>query len=263
MLPAASQWSSHKFVRARSFPHTIAGVVPMQPALCVRGLSKIYRSGSRGHAVATPALRDVTLDIERGEIVGLVGRPGAGKSTLLLCLSGLLRADEGTITWFGEQITPHHVPPGLAYVPQRAGYYSFLSVREALEYYATMHDLSSASRASQVEAALREVSLHTHATRRVSSLPPSMVQRLGLAQALIGSPRAILVDETLCGEGLLFDGDIVALLKRLSQRGITIILAAPNRVELHRIAAWIVSIVEGRVVTAPPAAAARVAERFG
>jgi ABC-2 type transport system ATP-binding protein len=218
----------------------------------VRGLCKIYRSGSRARAVSTPALRDVTLDVESGEIVGVVGRPGAGKSTLLLCLSGLLRADEGTISWFGEQITQHHVPPGLAYVPQRAGYYSFLSVREALEYYATLHDLSSASRASQVETALREVSLHVHATRRVSSLSPSMVQRLGLAQALIGTPRAILLDETLCGEGLLFDKDIAALLARLSARGITVVLAAPNQVEVHRIATRIINIVEGRVVMSRP-----------
>jgi len=144
------------------------------------------------------------------------------------------------------------VPPGLAYVPQRAGYYSFLSVREALEYYATLHDLSSASRASQVETALREVSLHVHATRRVSSLSPSMVQRLGLAQALIGAPRAILLDETLCGEGLLFDKDIAALLTRLSARGITVVLAAPNQVEVHRVATRIINIVEGRVVMSRP-----------
>jgi ABC-2 type transport system ATP-binding protein len=224
----------------------------MHCAVRVRGLSKTYRSGSSARAVSTSALREISLYVDSGEIVGVVGRPGAGKSTLLLCLSGLLRADEGTITWFGEQITPHHVPPGLAYVPQRAGYYSFLSVREALEYYATLHDLSSASRASQVERALREVSLHVHATRRVSSLPPSMVQRLGLAQALIGEPRAIMLDETLCGEGLLFDQDIVALLTRLSQRGITIILAAPNAVEVHRVASRIIKIVEGRVMTSRP-----------
>jgi ABC-type multidrug transport system ATPase subunit len=221
----------------------------MRSAVSVRGLCKIYRAGSRARAVSTPALRDVSLDIGCGEIVGIVGRPGSGKSTLLLCLSGLLRVDEGTITWYGEQITSHHVPPGLAYLPQRAGYYSFLSVREALEYYATLHDLSTASRASQVETALREVSLHFHAARRVSTLSPSMVQRLGLAQALIGAPRAILLDETLCGEGLLFDKDIVALLTRLSRRGITIILAAPNPVELHRVAARIIKIVEGRVIT--------------
>ena len=232
----------------------------MRSAVSVRGVCKIYRAGSRGRAISTPALRDVTLDIGCGEIVGIVGRPGAGKSTLLLCLSGLLRADEGTITWYGEQITSHHVPPGLAYLPQRAGYYSFLSVREALEYYATLHDLSTASRASQVDNALKEVSLHFHATRRVSTLSPSMVQRLGLAQALIGAPRAILLDETLCGEGLLFDKDIVALLTKLSRRGITIILAAPNPVELHRVAARMIKIVEGRVITSSEVPAEQASE---
>jgi ABC-2 type transport system ATP-binding protein len=232
-------------------------------ALCVRGLNKTYHAGERSRIVAIPALRDVSLDVGCGEIVGLVGQPGSGKSTLLLCLAGLLRTDSGTIGWFGEQLTTHHVPVGLSYVPQRAGYYSFLTVREALEYYATLHDLSSADRTSQVESALRDVSLHIHATRRISTLSASLLQRLGLAQALIGAPRAILLDETLCGQGLLFDKDVVSLLNGLTRRGITIILAAPNPVELHRIAARIINIVEGRVVAPSPASAARVAERFG
>jgi len=117
------------------------------------------------------------------------------------------------------------------------------------------------ARASQVERSLRDVGLHVHATRRVNSLSPSMLQRLGLAQSLIGSPRAILLDETVCGQGLLFDKDIIALLTQLSRRGISVILAAPNPVELHRIAARIINIVEGRVVTTS-AAPARVAERL-
>jgi ABC-type multidrug transport system ATPase subunit len=217
-------------------------------ALRVRGLTKTYLAGPRGRATTIPALREVNLDVEGGEIIGLVGQPGAGKSTFLLCLAGLLRSDHGTISWFGEQITAHHVPPGLAYVPQRAGYYSFLTVREALEYYATLHDLSSANRATQVDAALREVSLHLHAARRVSHLSASMLQRLGLAQALIGSPRAILLDETLWGQGLLFDRDIVSLLSRLARRGVTIIISAPNAVELHRVANRVVTMAEGRVV---------------
>jgi Cu-processing system ATP-binding protein len=75
-----------------------------------------------------------------------------------------------------------------------------------------------------------------------------MLQRLGLAQALIGVPRAVLIDETLSGEGLLFDGEIIALLTSLSRRGITIILAALNAVELHRIASRIINMVEGRAI---------------
>ena len=83
----------------------------------------------------------------------------------------------------------------------------------------------------------------------MSHLSPSLLQRLGLAQALIGSPRAILLDETLWGEGLLFDKDIVALLTRLSRRGVTILISAPNPVELHRVAGRIVMMAEGRVVS--------------
>jgi ABC-type multidrug transport system ATPase subunit len=233
----------------RSSPLTFAEDRPMQLALSVRGLNKTYHSGARSRATAFPVLRDVSLDIASGEILGLVGQPGAGKSTLLLCLAGLLRSDDGTIRWFGEQVTGHHVPPGIAYVPQRVAYYSFLTVREALEYYATLHDLSSAHRASQVERALKEVSLHVHATRRVSTLSPSLLQRLGLAQALIGFPRAILLDETLWGEGLLFDREIVALLTRLSHLGVTIVISAPNAVELHRVTSRVVTMVEGRLVT--------------
>jgi len=247
----------------RSSATNIAEGPSVQIALSVRGLNKTYHAGERSRVVAIPALRDVAMEIKAGEIVGLVGRPGSGKSTLLLCLAGLLRTDTGSISWFGEQLSVHHVPPGLSYVPQRAGYYSFLTVREALEYYATLHDLSTAGRACQVEAAMKDVCLHVHATRRISSLSPSLIQRLGLAQALIGSPRAILLDETLCGQGLLFDKDIVALLNGLTKRGITIILAAPNPVELHRIAARIINIVEGRVVAPASTSAARVAERFG
>jgi ABC-type multidrug transport system ATPase subunit len=76
-----------------------------------------------------------------------------------------------------------------------------------------------------------------------------LLQRLGLAQALIGSPRAILLDETLWGEGLLFDKDIIALLTKLSRRGVTILISAPNPVELHRVAGRIVMMAEGRVVS--------------
>ena len=236
----------------------------MQLALSIRSVSKTYRSGAKSRCVTVPALREVSVDVGAGEIVGVVGRPGSGKSTLLLCLAGLLRIEAGSINWFGEQVTDHHVPPGIAYVPQRAAYYSFLTVREALEYYATLHELSTADRATQVENAMRDVGLHVHATRRVSSLSSSLLQRLGLAQSLIGTPRAILFDETLCGEGLLFDPEIVYLLTRLARRGMTIILAAPNPVELHRIAARIINIVEGRVITgARDSVPAQIGATFG
>jgi ABC-2 type transport system ATP-binding protein len=221
----------------------------MDRSLVVNGLTKTFRSGANGRTMCVQALRGVTLELDRGEIVGLVGPPRSGKSTLLLCAAGLVRGEQGTVSWFGESVTRYRVPTGLAYVPQRSGYYSFLSVREALEYYATLHDLSTDDRASQVDQALRGVSLHLHASRRVSHLSPSLLQRLALAQALVGSPRALLLDETLCGHGLLFDKEIVGLLTQLSRAGVTAILTAQHGVELHRVVNRIVRLSEGRLVT--------------
>src|SRR2546430_15361701 len=118
--------------RARTPSRRIA---PVQLALSVRGLNKTYHSEPKSRSTAVPALRDVSLDVDAGEIIGLVGRPGAGTSTLLLCLAGLVRPDEGTVTWFGEQTTGPHVPAGLAYTPQRSGDYSLLTLPDAREHY--------------------------------------------------------------------------------------------------------------------------------
>ena len=91
----------------------------MDRSLVVNGLTKTFRSGADGRTMSVHALRGVTLELERGEIVGLVGPARSGKSTFLLCAAGLVRGEHGTVSWFGESVTRHRVPTGLAYVPQR------------------------------------------------------------------------------------------------------------------------------------------------
>lgn len=219
----------------------------MLAALSTDHLVKHYRAGTRGGSDIVRALDDVSLHVDEGEIVGIAGPRGAGKSTLLLCAAGLVRPDAGSIRWFGARLHPPAVPPGIAYVPQRSTYYSFLTVREALEYYATLHELGTRERASQVDHAVRDVALSDHATRRVGCLAPSLLKRLGLAQALIGAPRALLLDETLDGEltGCL---EIRAVLRRLSTRGAAILVAAEEPARLSNIAHRVVRISAGRIV---------------
>src|SRR5438477_8379092 len=126
----------------------------MPAALCVERVVKQYRCGPWGRTEAVRALDGVSVSAAAGEIVGITGPRGAGKSTLLLCASGLVRPDGGSVSWFGAKISGRDVPPGISFVPQRASYYSFLTVREALEYYATLHDLRSDDRALQVDRAV-------------------------------------------------------------------------------------------------------------
>ena len=220
----------------------------MSAALCINGLVKRYRAGPPTDSRVVHALAGVTMNVQRGEIVGVTGPHGCGKSTLLLCASGLVRADSGTISWFDSRLQPPSVPPGIAFVPQRTSYYSFLTVREALEYYATLHDLGTRDRATQVDRVVREVALTAHVTRRVSCLAPPMLQRLGLAQALIGAPRALLLDETLSGD-LLTCLDVRRVLRRLSKCGVSIVVAAEDSARLANIADRVVRLAAGRIVS--------------
>jgi ABC-2 type transport system ATP-binding protein len=218
------------------------------PALSIHRLVKNYRAGPRGESEIVRALDSVSVDVEAGEIVGVTGPRGAGKSTLMLCAAGLVRPDGGAITWFGSPLQPPALPPGIAHVPQRTSYYSFLTVREALEYYATLHDLGTRDRAMQVDRAVREVALTEHATRRVGCLAPPLLQRLGLAQALVGAPRALLLDETLGGE-LAGCVEIRALLRRLSACGASILITAEDPARLANVAHRIVRLRAGRVLS--------------
>lgn len=220
----------------------------MSAALSVARLVKHYRVGRGGDSQVVHALEGVSLTIAPGEIVGVTGAHRAGKSTLLLCASGLVRPDSGTVRWFGSRALPPALPPGIAYVPQRASYYSFLTVREALEYYATLHDLGTRDRALQVDRAVREVALADHASRRVGCLAAPLLQRLGLAQALIGNPRALLLDETLSGE-LTGCVEIRGVLRRLSEAGVSILIAAEDPARLANIAHRVVRLAAGRIVS--------------
>jgi ABC-2 type transport system ATP-binding protein len=232
----------------------------MAAALSITGLTKLYRAGANHESRTVRALDGVTMSVHRGEIVGVTGSHGAGKSTLLLCAAGLVRPDGGTVRWFDSRLETPAIPPGIAYVPQRSSYYSFLTVREALEYYATLHDLGSRDRANQVDRAVREVALTDHVTRKVGCLAPPLLKRLGLAQALIGAPRALLLDETLSGD-LLTCLDIRGVLRRLSACGVSMLVAAEDAARLAGIAHRMVRLASGRIfsgietagmATAPP-----------
>jgi len=220
----------------------------MRTALAVTQLVKHYRCAMRAGTPSVRALDGVSFSVDEGETVGIVGARGSGKSTLMLCAAGLVRPDGGYISWFGSAIAGRAAPPGIAYVPARSAYYSFLTVREALEYYSTLHDLRTQDRARQVDSAVREVALSEHASRRVGCLAAPLLQRLGLAQALIGSPRAILLDETLSGEGLLDCCIIRAVLRRLRESGVTVLIACERADEIDGIAGRVVKLANGRVV---------------
>ena len=218
----------------------------MTIALEANALTKTYRSGIAGCAANVAALRGMDLTVNEGELVGLLGPNGAGKSTLLLCAAGLLRPDTGSVTWFGSAHWPGGRPPGIAYAPERSMYHRFLTVRETLEFCATLHELAPSARTQRVNDALERVELGPQAGKRVSQLSRGMVQRLGIAQALIGHPRLLLLDETLSGLDPVAARDARVLLRSLRDEGMTIVLSSHDMLGLEHLASRIVVMKEGQ-----------------
>jgi len=161
----------------------------------IKALTKSYRD--------VQALRGVSLEIGAG-MFGLLGPNGAGKTTLMRVIAGLLRPSSGSVRVFGEDITTQHgklaVKRQLGYLPQELGLYPNLTGHEFLDYIGVLKGISDKhERARQVAEVLEVVRLTDEAARRLKTYSGGMKRRIGIAQALLGYPKLLIVDEPTAG----------------------------------------------------------------
>jgi len=163
-------------------------------ALVIKHLHKTYPNGVH-------ALRGITLNVPPG-LYGLLGPNGAGKSSLMRTLATLQRPDSGSITLDGVDVLAHpqHLRQCLGYLPQQIGAYPGVSGQSLLQRFAWLKGYTdTATRRQTVNALLAQVNLSEAAARAVSSYSGGMLRRFGIALALIGSPRLLIVDEPTAG----------------------------------------------------------------
>ena len=216
-------------------------------ALDVRNLVKRYRAGIRGCSAGVDALRGVDLCAYDGEIVGVVGAPGSGKSTLLLCASGALRPDGGTISWFASECATPCRAQGIAYVPESALHYPFLTVREVLEHHGRLHALLPDELSVRISAVFRMSTLERWSGVRMSAVASGVARRVAIAQALIGRPRLLLLDEPFAGIDSGSQAAIADLLCAVARQGPAVVFATRDVRAAARCAARIVVMSVGRV----------------
>jgi Cu-processing system ATP-binding protein len=202
----------------------------------VEGLSKHY-----GAIVAVDGL---SFAVERGETFAIIGPNGAGKTTTLKILLGLARADAGVV-----EIGPGHLAPGsaaaraaLGYVPQRIEFPPGRTVAQVLRFFADLRGLPAAA----VDRALERVGLSPHAGRRASELSGGYTQRLSLAQALLGDPTLLVLDEPTASLDPEATWEFRTLVEQLRREGRTILLCSHLLSEVERVADRVLILVRGR-----------------
>jgi ABC-2 type transport system ATP-binding protein len=194
------------------------------PAIETRGLTKDYtvRFAGRGRR---RALDHLNLRVERGETFGLLGPNGAGKSTTLKLLLGLIRPTQGHGVILGYGLGEVGARVGIGYLPENPYFYDHLTAKEFLNYVATLFCLSPSQHRARVGGLLDRVGLSDSQNLPIRKLSKGMVQRLGIAQALVNDPHLIILDEPMSGLDPLGRREVRDLILQLRQEGKTVLLS--------------------------------------
>ena len=199
-----------------------------------------------------PVLRDVSLRLERGEVVGLLGPNGAGKTTSFYILTGLIQPDSGTVTLDGHDITRlpmyRRARIGIGYLPQEASIFRGMTVENNIRAVLDVTEPASELRESRLEALLGEFSLTHLRHTPAPALSGGERRRVEIARALAGSPGYILLDEPFVGIDPIAVNDVRALVGHLKDRGIGVLITDHNVRETLDIVDRAYILHDGRVL---------------
>ncbi len=194
------------------------------PALEIRGLLKDFSAGL--HGLKLRAVDHLNLSVAPGQIFGLLGPNGSGKSTTIKLLLGLLEPTAGSCAIFGVPSGRVEARREVGYLPEAPYFYRHLSGRELVRFYARMCGMGGAPLEARLDEVLALVGLSAAAERRVGTYSKGMLQRIGLAQALVHDPRLLILDEPTAGVDPVGTAAITALILQLKARGKTVLITS-------------------------------------
>ena len=194
-----------------------------------------------------PALRGLSLDLVRGEIAGLLGLNGAGKTTMMKLMTGLLLPDAGSISVFGMPPSDVNTKKRIGFLPELPYFYPYSTAAETLDYYAGLSGLTGPAARARVDAVIEKVGLKPHASKKVSEFSKGMMQRLGVAQAVVHDPELLILDEPVSGLDPLAIHEIRELISGLNEDDKTVILSSHSISELERVSDRVFIMVQGRL----------------
>jgi ABC-2 type transport system ATP-binding protein len=193
-------------------------------AVSVRGLTKLYHIPFRQRSVQ--AVRNLDLDVEAGQVYGLLGPNGSGKSTTLKIILGLVAPTRGETKIFGRDSSDVASRETVGFLPENPYFYKYLTAEETLRFFGRLSGLHGKSLGQRISELLNVVGLTEARDRRLATYSKGMLQRIGLAQALIHDPKLLVLDEPTAGVDPAGSRAIRDFILDLKRKGITVLLSS-------------------------------------
>jgi ABC-2 type transport system ATP-binding protein len=215
-------------------------------AIAIEGLTKDFPVGF-WRPRPYRALDDLTLSVGEGEVFGFLGPNGAGKSTTLKLLMQLLYPTSGTARILGRPVGDVSVRQRIGFLPEHPYFYDYLTAEELLDYFASLFGYRGEARRRRVAAVLDEVGLGAERRLRLRQFSKGMVQRVGLAQAILNDPDVVFLDEPMSGLDPLGRRDVRQLMLRLRARGCTVFFSSHILSDAEALCSQVAILVHGRL----------------
>jgi ABC-2 type transport system ATP-binding protein len=214
------------------------------PAIVIEGARKAYGATAVGRS---EAVAGVSLRVARGTVHGLLGPNGAGKTTTLKMLLGLVRPTAGTFEIAGVPADAPGARSGLGFLPEQPYFPPLLKASEVLRLHGRLLGLDPTAAARQGESLLKKVGLEGAGSTRLHRFSRGMLQRLGLAQALLGSPEVMVLDEPAGGLDPVGQRDVRNIIMELRERGVAVLLSSHQLSEVEAICDEVTIMNRGQV----------------
>ena len=216
------------------------------PAIEFIGVSKIYRKRFRG--IEVPALTHASFEVLPGEVCAFLGPNGAGKTTSISMLMGFFYADSGDIRVLGYQPGDIRAKTCIGFLPENFAFYKYLNAEKLLHFHGALAGLNRSDAARLIPELIAKVKLTGYEKLKIGKYSRGMVQRIGLAQALLGDPQLLILDEPTSGLDPTGRKDVRDLISSLSAAGKTIFLSSHLLSEVEQVCDRVIIISKGRVV---------------
>jgi ABC-2 type transport system ATP-binding protein len=194
-------------------------------------------------------LKGISLSVAAGEIFGYLGPNGAGKTTTIKCVLGLIFPDEGRIELCGRPHLDPRAKERVGFLPENPYFYDYLTAREFLDFYGQLFEIEKGERNRRIASLLNLVGMEKAAGLQLRKFSRGMLQRIGLAQALINEPELVILDEPLGGLDPLGRKEIRDIILRLREEGKTVFLCSHILQDIEMLCDHVAIIVAGRIMS--------------